>query len=134
MAFHVDKDHCKSHNKECFHNSQKDSENTVIVGPHTVVDPRAVMIESFHTLVAHAAMTGFLGSNHFTVRAQQNGVEFLKNFHESDVFGLFEESRISVHSYNMHNKCQSKNRDLGQNSPFLVVIKRENYEKQDGFD
>jgi len=95
MAFHVDQNHRKSHNKERFHKNQKGSEYAMVVSADTVIDPGAVVIESFHTAIAHAAMTGFIGPNHFAIRAKQDRVEFLKYFHKSNVFGLFEVSRIS---------------------------------------
>ncbi len=73
----------------------------MVVGPDTVVDPGAVVVKSFNTAVAHTAMTGFLSSDHFAVRAQQNGIEFFKNFHKSNVLWILEVPRIHAHSHNM---------------------------------
>jgi hypothetical protein len=47
----------------------------MIARAYTVIDPRTVMIETFHTSVANAAMPGSRSPDDLTVWAEQDWIE-----------------------------------------------------------
>ena len=47
----------------------------MITDPNTIIDPRAMMIEPFHTSIAYTAMSTFTGSDGLTVRTQLSSVK-----------------------------------------------------------
>jgi hypothetical protein len=51
----------------------------MIADSNTIIDPGAVMIEAFHTLIADAAMARPLSSYDLTVRAKQYRVKVFKH-------------------------------------------------------
>jgi hypothetical protein len=61
-------------------------ESVVVPDPNTIIDPWAVMIESFHTLMADCAMSTSDGSQNFAFGAKLSGVEI---FHKLDKFNSF---------------------------------------------
>ena len=65
----------------------------MIMYPHAVVNPRAVMIESFHTLVTDGAMSRTRCSQDFTVWTHLTWMYVLKKIDELVV--SFKVARIS---------------------------------------
>ena len=61
----------------------------MVVKPDAIVDPRAVMIKSFDTFVADAAVAGSVGANHLTVGTEEHWVKNLHHLHEGDSLGTF---------------------------------------------
>ena len=51
----------------------------VVADADTVVDPGAMMIESFHTFVANTAMSGSGSSDNLTVGAKKDWVKVLQH-------------------------------------------------------
>jgi len=61
----------------------------MIAYSNTIIDPGTVMIKTFYTLIADAAMTRPLSSYDLTIRAKQYRVKIFKHRQERDVFRLF---------------------------------------------
>lgn len=72
--------HCGEHrNEESYNTEQEYHEIVVIVYTDTIIDPRAVMVKAFHTLIADTAMARSLGSYDLAVWAKQNWVKIFKH-------------------------------------------------------
>lgn len=57
-------------------------EDTVILSANTVIDPRAMMIETVNTLITDRAMTASWWLQDFAVLAKCSRLERFKHFHE----------------------------------------------------
>jgi hypothetical protein len=73
---------------------QEEKEIVVIFNSHTIVDPWAVMIEPFDTLVAYGAMSGSSRPNNLTLGAEINWIDIPQQLQESPLFIFFENTRI----------------------------------------
>ena len=65
----------------------------MIPDPNTIIDPRAMMIEPFHTSIAYTAMSTFTGSDGLTVRTQLSSVKIFQEFQEIDF--IFQVTRVT---------------------------------------
>ena len=66
----------------------------MIFNSHTIVDPWAVMIESFDTLVAYGAMSGSRRPNNLTLRAEINWIDIPQQLQERPLFIFLENTRV----------------------------------------
>ena len=57
---------------------QKPEKEVVVACTDTIIDPGAVVIKAFHTLIANTAMAGASRSNYLTIWAQKHWVKALK--------------------------------------------------------
>ena len=80
----------------------------MIVDTDAVVDPWAVMVESFNTLVADTAVTRTICSNDLTVGAQQDRVKDLHHIHKENTLGPLEVARVFGQADHMEDDCQGK--------------------------
>ena len=56
----------------------------MIIKADAVINPRTVVVESLHTLIAYAAVTRTICANDFTVSAEKYWVKYLHHFQERD--------------------------------------------------
>ena len=54
----------------------------MVLNPNTAVDPRAVVIESFHTTIANVAMSAARGADYLALWAQVVAIKLLYTFEE----------------------------------------------------
>ena len=58
---------------------QEGHEISVIADTNTVIDPWAVVVESFNASVAHTAVSRPVGPYYLTVRTEQNWIKVFKH-------------------------------------------------------
>jgi len=73
----------------------------MVVNTDTIVDPLAVMIKTFNTLVAYVTVPRVSCADNFTVWTKQICFEFLNHAHKWDL-------RFSLHVPGFGKDCQSK--------------------------
>ena len=71
---------------------QEAQECVVVFDSNTVVDPRAVVIEPFHTLVADCAVSRSSCTDYFAFWAQVNWVDVMQQLEER---GICQRSQVS---------------------------------------
>jgi len=80
----------------------------VVIQADTVVDPRTMVVETLHALVADTAVARTVGPDDFTVRAEEDGVELLQHLHERDLDWLFNVARIPTHGDRVEESGQDE--------------------------
>jgi len=77
---------------------QEEEEIVVIFDSNTIVDPWAVMIESFDTLVAYGAMSRSCRPNNLTLRAEIDRIDISQQLQERSLLILLENTGICQRS------------------------------------
>ena len=108
--------------KECGHRSKEEHEDAMVVKTDAVIDPWAMVIESFNTPVADAAVAGAIGTHNLAVGAEKDRVEDLHHIEERDAFRTLEVARVFEHSKNVEEHGEQKQSDLQVDQRLSFIV------------
>ena len=94
----------------------------MVVHAHTIIDPRAVMVEPLHAPVAYATVPGAVRPNDLAVSAQEHRVKNLHQRHEINVFGSLQVAGILAQGDHVQGQSQYKEDHLKVDQRQAVVV------------